>query len=76
MLLFLRLRCPGSKVCHRCLAQLRGPIRQASESCSGLSLTITDLFSFFFLSMAKNVLAKLSRLEWRCVCVVGGGMYV
>lgn len=36
--------------------------RQTSESSSGLSLTITDLVSFF-LAMAKSVLAKFTRLE-------------
>lgn len=45
------------------LHKLWGPPRQTSELCSGLSLIITDLFSFFSLSMAKSVLAKLTRLE-------------
>lgn len=65
MLLFLGICCPGSTVCHRGLAQLRGPARHTTESCSGLSLTITDLVSFFFLFTAKSVLAKFTRLELR-----------
>lgn len=51
----------------------RGPVRQTSESCSGLHLIISDLLSLFFLSMAMNVLAELTRLEWWGVCVSGGG---